>query len=351
MMFFVYNMYKTITEGKAKIKVPVETKISKELPVFYNPVMELNRTISVLVLTNIPNKNMQMCSPLSGTGVREIRFIKELPANKIKQVSINDYSTEAVKIIKENLKLNGIKNKTTVTCEDANMMMLKSSGFDYIDIDPFGTPNPFLDSAIKRLAREGILAITATDTSALCGTHPKVCQRKYWAKPLHNHMMHETGIRILTRKIQLIGAQYEKALTPIYSHSTEHYMRIYFKCEKGKKKVDEIIKKHEMFMNAGPMWTGKLWDEKLSHKIATKTDNKMLKTIEEESKIETVGFYDTHQFCKKNKQKIPQTEKLIEEIIKKGFQATRTHFNDYGIKSNMQEKELLETIKQINRNA
>ncbi|MCU0373510.1 MAG: ATP-binding protein, partial [Ignavibacteria bacterium] len=42
-------------------------------------------------------------------------------------------------------------------------------GFDYIDIDPFGSPCPFLDAAIKRLSRGGILAVTATDTSALAG--------------------------------------------------------------------------------------------------------------------------------------------------------------------------------------
>ena len=46
--------------------------------------------------------------------------------------------------------------------------------------------------------------------------------------------MHETGIRILIRKIQLIGAQYNKALTPIFSYSKEHYFRVFLKCEKGK---------------------------------------------------------------------------------------------------------------------
>ena len=102
-------------------------------------------------------------------------------------------------------------------------------------------------------------------------------------------------------------------------------------------------------MESGPMWLGKLWDEKLAQKMAEKTDNKMLKTISEESKIDTIGFYDTHQFCKKNKQKIPQIEQTLEEIRKKGFQATRTHFNDWAIKSNVTPEEFLETIKSINR--
>ena len=45
------------------------------------------------------------------------------------------------------------------------LAILHSKGFDYIDLDPFGSPNIFLDSAVKRLGRNGILAVTATDTA------------------------------------------------------------------------------------------------------------------------------------------------------------------------------------------
>ena len=77
---------------------------------------------------------------------------------------------------------------------------MNSTGFDYIDVDPFGSPNPFLDAAIKRIARDGILAVTATDTAPLCGTYTNACRRKYWAVPLRNELMHEIGIRIRNAK-------------------------------------------------------------------------------------------------------------------------------------------------------
>ena len=48
-------MYKIIAEGKVKIKVPKEEKISKKLPVFYNPVMGFNRDVSVLLLDAVEN--------------------------------------------------------------------------------------------------------------------------------------------------------------------------------------------------------------------------------------------------------------------------------------------------------
>ena len=101
--------------------------------------------------------------------------------------------------------------------DDANLFLLKSSGFDYIDIDPFGSPNPFLENAVVRLSREGILAVTATDTSGFTGTYPKATKRKYDSRPIKNEIMHETGIRILIRAVQLFGSRHDKALIPIYS--------------------------------------------------------------------------------------------------------------------------------------
>ncbi|MBW2992988.1 tRNA (guanine(10)-N(2))-dimethyltransferase, partial [Candidatus Woesearchaeota archaeon] len=210
-------MYKLIQEGQAEIYIPKQKKISKKLPVFYNPVMELNRTISILVLKNVSNKNMQIGLPLAGTGIRGIRFLKELSKNKIKFIYFNDYSKKSVNLIKKNLKQNRLKSKIRLFSKDANEFILENRGFDYIDIDPFGTPNPYLDSAVKALSRNSILAVTATDTAPLAGTYPTACKRKYWASPKLDSNKHETGLRILIRKCQLIAAQYEKALTPILS--------------------------------------------------------------------------------------------------------------------------------------
>jgi len=67
-----------ITEGSAKIDVKTAGIVSKEMDVFYNLVMKLNRDISVLLLNCLGKKDMQIGSPLAGSGVREIRFFKEL---------------------------------------------------------------------------------------------------------------------------------------------------------------------------------------------------------------------------------------------------------------------------------
>ena len=340
-----------INEGKADIKVFSSQKISKKLPVFYNPAMKMNRDISVLLLNAIGNKDMVIADPLAGSAVRSIRFLKELKKGIIREIHINDYSDKAVELIKDNLTKNELEKdkRIIISCNDANIFLMQSKGFHYIDIDPFGTPNPYLDSAAKKLARDGVLAVTATDTSALCGTYPKACARKYWAVPRRDEIMHETGLRILVRKVQLIGAQYDKALIPVFSYASEHYMRIFFICKKGKKKVDEMQKQHGYLSDAGPIWFGRLWDPKLAEKISklNKDDKlaKFLNIIYQESKIDTVGFYQLHAFCKKHKLRLRKTEDIKNQIIKKGFRVSDTHFSPYGIRSDIGEDNLKQILK------
>ncbi|MEK6983851.1 MAG: tRNA (guanine(26)-N(2))-dimethyltransferase [Nanoarchaeota archaeon] len=349
-----------IYEGSIKLKIDKAEKISKEMQVFYNPAMRLNRDISVLLLNSINKNRLQIADLLAATGVRSIRFLRELNKNKIKSMYINDYNEAAVKLVRENLKLNGIScknNKISITQQEANLFLLNSTGFDYIDLDPFGCPNFALDAACKRIARNGILAVTATDTSALCGTYPNACIRKYWAIPKKDVMMHETGLRILIRKIQMIAGQYDKALFPIFSYSKDHYMRVFLASEKGKGKVEMITKMHGQHDASGPMWLGNLWSKNLVEKMYQNAiKNKLFKKnhelvsflqlIRDESKINSIGIYDLHDICKKNKiRNSPKKEAIILAIRKIGYKASKTHFKGQGIRSNVPYSKLVNLIK------
>ncbi|MFH1505414.1 MAG: tRNA (guanine(26)-N(2))-dimethyltransferase [archaeon] len=330
---------KMITEGKAKVSVSREEKISKKLEVFYNPVMKFNRDISVLLLNCVKERKLRIGLPLAGSGIRGLRFLLELKRGKVERVAFNDHKPDFVEYMEKNLKKNKIKqDKVHISKLDANLFLLKSKGFDYIDVDPFGTPNPFLDSAVSRISRRGILAVTATDTSALCGTFPEACLRKYWAKPLRNELMHEIGVRILIRKVQLIGAQYERALVPIFCYSRDHYMRVFFKSEKGKQKVNLLLKLHGEHEGAGPMWLGSLWDTKLVRAMLKNAKDKDVKKylgmVNQEAQIHIVGFFDVHAVCEKNKLNIPRKEYLIGKLKKSGYKASSTTFNPYGIRTN-----------------
>ncbi len=376
-----------ITEGGARGEVHLAATVSKEMEVFYNPVMKLNRDVSVLLLKTLGEQRRQaeiisldergrgvgeakndgrvsdgekrnerererkkrgkgldegsirgfsveawrgwrIGSPLAGSGIRECRFLVELEEGLVESVSANDQAEEAVALIRKNIELNEEKltcEEIEVSCAEANRFLLESTGFSYIDVDPFGTPNPFLDAAVKRLQRDGILAVTATDTSALSGTYPDACRRKYWAEPMRNHLMHEAGIRILIRKVQLIGAQYEKLLLPIYCFSKDHYLRVFFLCQKhGRKEVANLLTAHRYLhhcpfclsttmsdencaeccvrrtLTAGPLWSGLLWNAELAEAMALmnaswrhgQPENQgLLETIAAEARAPVIGFY------------------------------------------------------------
>ncbi|PIN81840.1 hypothetical protein COV11_01000, partial [Candidatus Woesearchaeota archaeon CG10_big_fil_rev_8_21_14_0_10_30_7] len=187
-------------------------------------------------------------------------------------------------------------------------------------------------------------------------------KRKYLSVPLRNELMHEIGIRILIRKVQLIGAQYDKAFIPVFSHSTRHYMRVYFKHSRKKSDVDELFKNHQFFhycnfcmnhfvsmnekeecckdmLTAGPVWTGNLWEDNLVEKMIEYSEHKFfLKTILGESKMNTIGFYDMHKFASKLKISPPKKELLLKHGVS-------THFTPTGIKTKLSVKEFMKLFK------
>jgi tRNA (guanine26-N2/guanine27-N2)-dimethyltransferase len=371
-------MEKIIQEETVKIHAYVDGKVSKKLPVFYNPVMKLNRDVSILLLNSAGKNGMQIADPLAGSGIRSIRFLKELEKGIILNLSLNDLSKDAVKNISKNMKLNGIrpdKERLRISNEDANLFLLNSTGFDYIDIDPFGSPCPFLDSAVKRISRGGILAVTATDTAALAGSSRNACLRKYWAEPMRNTLMHEVGMRILARRVQLIGAEHEKALTPIFTYTDQHYYRLFFSCEKGRQKVDELLREHKYLLynpmsaevktsgtvfntetgwiSAGPLWAGALWDIRLvkaMQKNCEKNDPKLaslVAAVEDEAKVDAIGFYSVNLISGILKLgEPPKRELVISRLINRGFSASRTHFDGQGIRTDAPLREVYTAFRQ-----
>ncbi|MFT4311021.1 MAG: hypothetical protein ACMXX7_00150 [Candidatus Woesearchaeota archaeon] len=323
-----------LVEEDIKFVASVSKIASKEMDVFYNPLMKHNRDVSISVISKI--KPLIACFPLAASGVRALRA-----QGFCEEVYVNDIRKNFKETLKKNIDLNGLdKSKFFVESKDASIFMLENRFFDYIDIDPFGSPNPFLDAAIRSVKNNGVLAITATDTAPLAGTYPKACKRKYWANPLRTEIMHEVALRILIRKIQLVGAQFDKALTPFVSYYKDHYYRVFFRLSNKKSVVDKILSMHSIFKQAGPMWVGKLND--------FECENEFIKSLNEEEKASHIGFFDIHKIAKNLKLKnIPKDKVLLEKIRDLGFFGVKTHFSRTGIKTNMKKEDFEKLILQL----
>lgn len=368
--------YEQIKEGKAKLDVPLADVVSKDLPVFYNPEMKMNRDLSLLLLKTIEKNELQVALPLAGSGVRALRILLELPKEKIKHVYVNDYDSEAVANIQANVALNKIKtDKLTVTQEDAEKFLEQGMGFDYIDIDPFGSPNFLLDATCKRISREGIIAVTATDTGALAGSFPEAGKMKYWATTHLMPQKHELALRILARKVMLIATQHSKALTPILSYHHKHYYRVFFKVEKSKTKAAEAFDKLTTYYGhcdncawsgtrtntaakcpgcsfnldiTGPLYSGEIQDRVLMQKLLLGSEDKtmisMLESLLDEQECSEVGFFDTHELCKLQKKDLLKVSEIISQLEESGYTAVQASTQKTGVKTNASFKEVLATF-------
>lgn len=362
-----------VEEGNVRIKIPHFEKVSSKAPVFYNPAMELNRDLSVAALTayqEIKDDNISICDAFGGSGIRGIRYSKEIEG--VSLAVVNDLNPLAVELARKNIAENSLLNVKACK-EDANLLLRKCRGkFDVVDIDPFGTPSPYVESAAASLRAGGMICVTATDTSALCGTYKKPCIRKYGAKPLRNEYCHETGIRILAGFLCRTFSKYKKYLDFHFSHSTEHYMRLYALVGKGAKNTDQSLENlgyiahcpkclnrqifkgmspripskcpecGEVWDVGGPLWCGKIQNSdflssmlEIVPNLNINTENKALKLLERcyEESDSTPTFYDLHAICRKLKTSVPPMDLIMDSIKEGGYKVSRTHFNPNGVKT------------------
>jgi tRNA (guanine26-N2/guanine27-N2)-dimethyltransferase len=196
-----------ITEGAITFTVPKLSMYAKgtteyipsKAPVFYNPRMSLNRDIAVLALRiyqRTRDKTLRICDPLTGCGVRGLRFAREV--DDVDFVVLNDRNSQAARLTRFNAEKNKLLEKVVVKNMDARTLLgrhVTHKGFDVIDVDPYGSSSPFLDAALIAIRNKGLLALTATDTAPLCGVNPKACFRKYFGKPLRTEYCHELALR------------------------------------------------------------------------------------------------------------------------------------------------------------
>ena len=107
--------------------------------------------------------------------------------------------------------------------------VVKRKKYDWIDIDPFGTPAPYLNSIIENVNDNGILGIAATDTAVLCGAKPSVCFKRYGAYSMKRVAAKEVGVRILLGKIQTLAKKNGRSIEPLLSYSEGHHLRVFLR--------------------------------------------------------------------------------------------------------------------------
>jgi len=333
---------------------------------FYNPKMLLNRDIGVAMASSLNLSDY--LDALSASGIRGLRVAKEAGAEK---VTLNDVNPQACRLMEKNLGRNGLAG--TVTCCNANIL-LHAQHFQAVDLDPFGSPSSYLSAASRSAL--SYLFITATDTAPLCGAHLMSGIRKYMAVPLRTDYHREMGARILLGMAARELARLDKAGQPMLTHVTDHYVRTYLRVIKGAKAADRCLEKLGYVEHcnscgsfvplegprpggkcrhcsgkttlAGPLWLGGIQEAQVIEKALgweglSPRARKLLSTCA--SEVEVPMYYDHHSICERLHITPGRIDDVIERLRESGHQASRTHFNGLGIKTDAGIAEVVAAIR------
>jgi len=213
--------------------------------VFYNPVQEFNRDTSITVINeynemlaeeraarNKTHEGITLFEALAATGLRSVRYMKEIPS--IKKLVGNDIDPTATELMAKNFEFNECPaDKYEVQTRDAIDLMhdyrRDKTVFDVIDLDPYGTAIPFLESTITSLANNGLLCVTFTDMAVLCARQPHVCFYKYGAAPLGKPYCHEQALRMVLYTINTMANKHGKRVEPLFSLTADFYIRLFIR--------------------------------------------------------------------------------------------------------------------------
>lgn len=264
-----------VQEGSARI-MPGAGKGAQD--VFYNPPQVFNRDFSVLVLNvyarlrdheererrerrianNKSNEKLaeytglRVLEGLSASGLRSVRYWKEV-SPPIAGITVNDFDATAVEHIRENMKHNGVptegaegERKATPNHADVNLHLYNNCNvYDVVDLDPYGTVSPFLDSAIKGVKNGGLLCITSTDMPILGGNHPETCFYRYGGTALKAKYIHEMSLRILMNAVVSTAARHQRSVECLMACSIDFYVRVFVRV------YDKPVKAKELALKTG----------------------------------------------------------------------------------------------------
>ncbi|KAG9159810.1 hypothetical protein Leryth_007817 [Lithospermum erythrorhizon] len=173
-------------------------------------------------------KQPRVLEALSASGLRALRYAREVEG--IGQVVALDNDLASVEACRRNIKFNGSVACSKVESHhtDARVyMMTHPKDFEVVDLDPYGSPSVFLDSAVQSVADGGILMCTATDMAVLCGGNGEVCYSKYGSYPLRGKYCHEMALRILLASIESHANRYKRYIVPVLSVQMDFYVRVF----------------------------------------------------------------------------------------------------------------------------
>ena len=360
-----------VREGSVEITVP-EQDGSAGGNVFFNPVQELNRDLTIAVLRAYREREPRAetyLDAMTASGIRGVRA-----AADDWDVTCCDRDPDAIALCRENLDRNDLGAETV--SRDVNAL-LHETYFDIVDLDPFGTPIPFVDAAFR--GTRNLLCVTATDTAPLCGAHFESGVRSYDAIPRNTEYHAEMGVRVLLSALIRTGARYDIAARPLVTHATKHYVRTYLELDRGATEANHHLEnlgyvhhcEHCLYrtsergripsspqacpkcghgiQTAGPLWLSRTCEPAFVDAVVDSLDdtlgtaaraNDLLDRLA--SELPEPTHYDQHRLCKRWGRPAPAMDEFLDNLQEAGYEVSRTHYGGTTFKTSAGVEEIRE---------
>jgi tRNA (guanine26-N2/guanine27-N2)-dimethyltransferase len=367
-------------EGRTRLMVPAASLAQDPpptSPVFFNPAASLNRDVSVCLTAAAGGS--RFCDSMAGVGARGVRVANEVDG--VDSVALVDFNRQALLIARKAAALNRVARKCEFAQSETSSYLYSRYGrdkrFDFVDVDPFGTPVGQLLGAIRATSDGGILSVTATDTAVLCGVYPKVSKRRYGAISLNNHFGHETAIRILVGAVARAAASVDTGVRPVAAHSTRHYVRLFLSIETGATRGDSALgnlghiswcpscghvaqtsepcasceKCGKKARSAGPVWVGPLTDVDLLLRAKGEAEGAGLQRAAETfAALLGVDRFPPWSFsladiCSKLGVATVSESEIFGRLKESGYDAMRSPFERSGIKTDADYQAMSSTVR------
>ncbi len=286
-------------------------------PGFLNPAMAPARTRSVLLMADAlendwlvkPDQALRALDALCATGVRVRRWRNEIPERHQHRLRItaNDLDRFALDWLERSHEAfppsvtvdhdpeddryerpaTGKMNNGIFTMQNDARMTLLEAGYQWVDLDPFGSPVNFLDAAVQGLARIGFLEVTATDTAALTGSSQGSQFRRYGARGIVDSYAHDDAVRVLLGLVATTAARHDRTVEPVLALFDGHHVRISVKVRRSREEASKVLDSmgwrvrnndgtyrfvrhptpEEVERGSGPLWIGPLWDAHIAGRM------------------------------------------------------------------------------------
>jgi tRNA (guanine26-N2/guanine27-N2)-dimethyltransferase len=316
--------------------------------VFYNPAMAADRDIGVAFVRawsdgGAPTRDGW--DVLAATGVRGLRLLYE--GRTFRGMQLTESHPEAYAVLRENARRYW---GAVPQLRDARVPA--DARFDLVDLDPYGTPVPYLGTAISAVRPGGVLAVTATDMMVLAGVQRGAAERRYGGRSVPGRLGPEAGLRLLLARTWNAARALGRSVRPLIAYARDHYVRAYLEVrEAGSSEaaapigtIDPSTWVGPPLGNGGaigPLWLGPLLDRALVRRLDVPDTaaepvavGRFLDRLADELDADVPFYFESNTLAGRlGLASPPALDTLLTALRAEGFRAARTHARPEGFRT------------------